>query len=678
MININRFLFCKIQIICFLVLFFLNFHTALAEKKIDYLDLFIGTAGDNGQVDPAACVPYGMVRICPDCVPRSHSGYDYEVTKINGFSVNRLSGIGCKGAGGNLRIKPAHRNSILNLDKKTESATAGYYTVVLDNGVKTEFTATHNVAIERFYYPGKDSTVMTFDVASSFTDVIDASYEIVSENEINGFIHAKNACNHGAYKLYFNLTTNKAFTVLTKSKQEIELSFPTNNIIPVEIRIAISPIDKKTAREENRKITGNNFEKIRKQAAFNWENILSKIDIEGTPEWKKLFYTSLYRVFLSPTITSSWDGKYCGTDGNIYNNENFNYYSSWSLWDTYRTKFPLLTLLDPIRMKDIVNSLCKLYINGKADWATNNESTPTVRTEHAATVILDAYRKGITDIQLEEAYNGMKTEVNKLRMNRPDQTLESCIDIWTIAQIAKILEKNEDAKSYSDKAVNIFTEIWDREFKNIDSSFVNMKNNGLYQGTRWQYRWALPQFLNIMTESVGSKEILAEELDYFFANYLNNQGNEVGIHAPYIFNRLGQPSKTQQIVNRILNEDTPHLYGGNAEYQTPFIGKPFKAKPKGFMPEMDEDDGTMSAWYVFSSIGIFPLVVGEPWYEITSPVFEKVSIQLKDGKMLIIITKNRKTRYDLIKQVRFNGKIISDYRINNNNLTKGGTLELEY
>lgn len=676
--SIYKYFDCKVTLVLFLVLLLPYFYTTSANRKTDYLDLFIGTAGDYGQVDPGACVPYSMVRISPDCVPRSHSGYDFEVTEINGFSINRLSGIGCSGAGGNLRINPASKGSVLNMDKKSESAIAGYYTVVLDNGVKSEFTATHNVAFERFYYPVNKKNVLTIDFSSSFTEVKDFSFEIISENEITGFIQAQNACRKGAYKIYFNLTTNKAFDVLSKSKQELELLFTTNKELPVEIRIAISAIDKETAREENQKVAQYNFEEIKNQAELTWENLLSKISIEATPEQKKLFYTSLYRVFLSPANTSSWDGKYLGTDGEIYKNDKFNYYSSWSIWDTYRTKFPLITLLDPMRMQDIVNSLCKLYENGKSNWSTDYESTPSVRTEHAATVILDAYSKGITDIRLESAYSGIKAEVNRLPMKRPDQVLESCIDIWTIAQIAKKLEKHEDAKSYANQAKKLFTEIWIKEFMNIDSSFVKMKDNGLYQGTRWQYRWALPQFLNIMTESVGGKVKLTEELDFFFANHLNNQGNEVGIHAPYIFNRLGQPNKTQQIVNRIFFEDTPHYYGGNAEHLTPYIGRPFKVDPKGFLPEMDEDDGTMSAWYVFSTIGIFPLIVGEPWYEISSPAFNKVAIQLDGGRALVINTINRNNHSDFIKEIRFNNEIISDFRINHNDLIHGGVLELEY
>lgn len=666
-------------IIILVVTFVANINFILAQKKSEYVNLFIGTAGDNGQVDPAACVPYGMVRICPDSDPRTHVGYDYDVTKISGFSINRISGIGCSGAGGNLSVRPALKKETLNINKKTETATPGYYSVVLDNGVKTEFTATNNVAFERFYYPSDKEANLTLNVGASFTKVLDAKYEIISDTEIEGYIHAGNTCDHGAFKLYFYLTTNKTFSSVSTSEYDTELLFKNTDGKPVELRIAISPIDIATAKEENAIACKLTFDIAKKQAADKWEDMLSRVDVKGgSTEDKTLFYTSIYRTFLSPANTTSSDNRFLGTDGNIYPKEDFTYYSSWSMWDTYRTKFPLITLLDTKSMRDIANSLCKLYVYGKKDWATKFESTPTVRTEHTIAVLLDAYKKGIPNIHLEEAYEGMKKEMDNLPANRPDQTLESCIDWWAMAQIAGILRRTGDAEYYNEKAKNTFIQTWNKEFKDIDDSYVKMRNSGLYQGTRWQYRWALPQYLDEMIESVGGKEKLEEQLDYFFANNLFNQGNEVGIHTPYIFNRLGQYAKSQKAVRRIIKEDQNHLYGGNAEYPVPYYGKPFKAEPKGFMPEMDEDDGTMSAWYVFSSIGLFPLVIGEPWYEITSPFYESVVIHLDNGKKLNIKVKNRKSPADIIRQVTFNGNIIPDFRISHNDIVKGGTLELEY
>lgn len=654
----------------------LNF--IFAQKNRECVKLFIGTSGDNGQVDPAACVPYGMVRICPDSEPRTHVGYNHETTKISGFSVNRISGIGCSGAGGNISIKPTRKDQELNIDRNYELASIGHYVASLDNDIKAEFTATKNVAFEVFHYPIWKDAFMYINFASSFTKVIDVKYDVISDTEIQGYIHAGNTCDHGAYKLYFSLVTNKTFKVKTKGEQDVELSFNSNEVKPVEVRIALSPIDIETAKKEIENVKKLSFDAVKKQAEDAWDKILSKIEVKGgTDEEKILFYTSLYRVFLSPADVTSLDGRFLGTDGNVYPITDFNYYSSWSMWDSYRTKFPLITLLDTKRMRDIANSLCNLYLYGKKDWATDFESTPTVRTEHTIAVLLDAQNKGIPTINLEKAYEGMKKEMGNLPTGRPDQVLETSIDWWAMAKIAEILGKTEDAKLYSEKSKNAFIETWNKDFKNVDESFTKMKGSGLYQGTRWQYRWALPQYLDYMIESLGKEKII-DELDYYFSNNLFNQSNEVGLHAPFIFNRLGEYEKAQHHVRRIVKEDLEHRYGGNAEYPQPYVGKPFKADFKGFMPEMDEDDGTMSAWYVFTSMGLFPLVVGEPWYEITSPFFDEITLKLDNGKKFTIKVKNRKSPNDIIKQVRFNKNTLPDFRINHNDIMKGGTLELEY
>lgn len=648
-----------------------------AKDVCKYVNLFMGTAGDHGQVDPAACVPYGMVRIAPDCNPRSHSGYDYDITKITGFSINRLSGIGCGGAGGNINILPAQENDKIHLIKKTEKAYPGYYSVQLDNGVNVEFSATKHTGIERFSYSKGTDRNMFIDFSSSFGGIIDAHYEVVSNHEIKGFIYSKNTCAHGAYKLYFVLETNTEFKVIDKADEKISLRFSDNHET-VELRLALSPIDEKTAKDELISVKSLSFKKIKNRAMNDWNQLLSKITISGADDQKTLFYTSLYRVFLSPDDVTSVNGQYLGTNGKIYNKEKFNYYSSWSIWDTYRTKFPLITLLNASKMSDIAASLCKLYINGKKDWATNYESTPTVRTEHAATIILDAYRKGIKVPYLNDAYDSIKKDVERRPMDRPDQILEACIDFWTLSNIAGILNQKSDSIYFSNKARTIFLKTWDKDFKNIDSSFTKMRDNGLYQGTRWQYRWALPQYLNLMSQSVGGNEKLGEQLDYFFRNHLNNQGNEPGIQAPFIFNRLRQPQKAQYYVNRILFDKDTNLYGGNAEYPHPVIRKIFMNTPEGYLPEMDEDDGTMSAWYVFATMGIFPLVVGKPVYELTSPAFKCIKIHFDNGHVLVIKTKNRTSIDSPVKKIVLNNKPLNDFEVKHADLIQGGKLTFYY
>ena len=661
----------------FLCVFVSTTTDLFAENIKDNVNLFIGTAGDNGQVSPAACVPYGMVQVCPDMDPRSHSGYDYDINAISGFTLNRLSGIGCSGAGGNIRLKPSHKKDNLQIVKKTEKATPGYYAVDLNNGVKTAFTATNNIALENFTYPKDKDAILTLDLSAGFEKIRECKYTIVSNNEISGFISTGNTCNHGEYKLYFSLKTNRDFEVISQSENNCELRFLSHSGQAVDVRIAVSAIDEATAAAENIRSEKLSFAKIQKTAANKWTDILSRIQIKGaTKEQKTLFYTSLYRVFLSPSNVTSSDHKYLGTDGNQHIANDFTYYSSWSMWDSYRTKFPLIALIDPSTSLDIGKSLNKLFLFGKKDWATQYESTPTVRTEHSMSVILDLYNKGIK-FDLSESYDGLKKELGTLEIKRPDQAFETAIDLWSVSQIASILDKEDDAKLYADSARSLFTDTWNKCFKDIDSSFTDMRNSGLYQGTRWQYRWALPIYLDIMSQSVGGNNVLVDQLDYFYNNNLSNQTNEPGLHNPYLYNRLGDPAKTQKMVRKILTQKMTHLYGGNAEYAEPVFDYTFKVHPEGFLPEMDEDDGTMSAYYVFGAIGLYPLVVGEPWYEITSPLYNEVIIDLGDRK-LKIETKGRTSNDNIIRNVSFNGNPITNFRINHNDLVKGGTLLIEY
>ena len=212
---------------------------------------------------------------------------------------------------------------------------------------------------------------------------------------------------------------------------------------------------------------------------------------------------------------------------------------------------------------------------------------------------------------------------------------------------------------------------------NVTPAFEVMKNNGLYQGTRWQYRWAAPQYIDKMIEWVG-QDSLRLQLTYFFDHHLYNQGNEPDIHVPYLFNRLGAPEKTQQIVRSLMTEPMIHKYGGNSGFKTPYLGKAFKNAPEGYSPEMDEDDGTMSAWYVFGAMGLYPLLVGDEYYDLTSPLFDRVLLRLTNGNVLTIQTEGRKKKDAPIKSIHFNGKKIADYRISHNELIKGGELIYNY
>lgn len=651
--------------------------TPSVAQNTKYVNLFIGTSGDNGQVAPGAAAPFGMVCVCPDNDPRSHAGYDYAVTKVSGISVNRLSGVGCSGGGGNLRIRPVAPSQELHIKKSREKATPGYYSTAFTNGIKTELTATNAMAVERYKFPRSLSAALWIDFASTFEDVATCHYKRISETCIEGYVQAKNVCGHGRYKLYFSLNTSHPFQLEEQKETTACLTFG-KKVRSVEVRIGLSALSSELASWECARWEKMDFEDVKSRTADQWEKQLSAIDVKGgKKDDRVIFYTSLYRTYLSPADVSSPDGAYLGTDGKVYISEDFRYYSNWSLWDTFRTKFPLLVLTEPAKMRDMATSLIHLYATGKKDWSTGFESTPTVRTEHAVILLLDAYRKGITNLDFRKGYAGMKQEMERLPMRSPDQKMESAYDLWTMAKIAEIIGEKADSEQYRQRSVSLFEETWKKEFMNVTPAFEVMKNNGLYQGTRWQYRWAAPQYIDKMIEWVG-QDSLRLQLTYFFDHHLYNQGNEPDIHVPYLFNRLGAPEKTQQIVRSLMTEPMIHKYGGNSEFKTPYLGKAFKNAPEGYSPEMDEDDGTMSAWYVFGAMGFYPLLVGDEYYDLTSPLFDRVLLRLTNGNVLTIQTEGRKKKDAPIKSIHFNGKKIADYRISHNELIKGGELIYNY
>lgn len=660
-----------------LLLVVLSIMTPSVAQNTKNVNLFIGTSGDNGQVAPGAAAPFGMVCVCPDNDPRSHAGYDYAVTKVSGISVNRLSGVGCSGGGGNLRIRPVAPSQELHIKKSREKATPGYYSTAFTNGIKTELTATNAMAVERYKFPRSLSAALWIDFASTFEDVATCHYKRISETCIEGYVQAKNVCGHGRYKLYFSLNTSHPFQLEEQKETTACLTFG-KKVRSVEVRIGLSALSSELASWECARWEKMDFEEVKSRTADQWEKQLSTIDVKGgMKDDRVIFYTSLYRTYLSPADVSSPDGAYLGTDGKVYISEDFRYYSNWSLWDTFRTKFPLLVLTEPAKMRDMATSLIHLYATGKKDWSTGFESTPTVRTEHAVILLLDAYRKGITNLDFRKGYAGMKQEMERLPMRSPDQKMESAYDLWAMAKIAEIIGEKADSEQYRQRSVSLFEETWKKEFMNVTPAFEVMKNNGLYQGTRWQYRWAAPQYIDKMIEWVG-QDSLRLQLTYFFDHHLYNQGNEPDIHVPYLFNRLGAPEKTQQIVRSLMTEPMIHKYGGNSEFKTPYLGKAFKNAPEGYSPEMDEDDGTMSAWYVFGAMGFYPLLVGDEYYDLTSPLFDRVLLRLTNGNVLTIQTEGRKKKDAPIKSIHFNGKKIADYRISHNELIKGGELIYNY
>ena len=647
---------------------------------LDKVNLYMGTADDFGQMTPGATVPYSQIQVCPDSKPRQHPGYDYEVPTISGFSINRLSGVGGSGCGGNVSLMPDATGKDVRLLKQTETACPGYYSVQLSNGVWFTATASRRMAVERFSFPDPKKAVLLLNPASAFDKVYAASFEQKSPSMGQGFAECANTCRRGHYLLHYRLYTSSPFQLDTIAGGLKRLTFPELSARYVEVRIVVGtglPDELEGMTEQT--VWRTDFLTMTERARLQWERLLSTVEVEGgTADQQTIFYTSLYRTFHSPfQVTDRHMTRYLGTDGKAHERkEGTEYYSSWSLWDTYRTKFPLITLLDASRASDIMESLAQLYITGKKDWSTDYECVPTVRTEHAIATLLDAYRQGISIPSLLDAYPGMVAEVKRLNLKSPDQCLEASGDFWALGQLAAEQGRMADADKWTRRGEEIFDSIWPREFQHIDNTYTKMRGNGLYQGTRWQYRWGAPMYLERMIKLVGKKQ-LGEQLCRFFSEELYNQGNEPDIHVPFLFGRLGMPQETGGIVRSLATQSITHRYGGNDAYPTPFTGCAFVNQPRGYCPEMDEDDGAMSAWYVFASIGMYPLVVGEAVYELFPPLFDRVTLHLgADRQTTVTIRKEGQGARDerQVKRVTWNGKTLPDFRIPVRELTKGGEL----
>ena len=652
------------------------------------INLFIGTAGDYGQLSPGAAVPFGMMSLCPDSEPTNHAGYDYSIDVISGISVNRIDGVGCTGAGGNVNVRPALPDYDLRILKKTEEAVPGYYAATLNNGVRVELTTTGNVGAERYTFPAGNSPVFFIDFTKSLSytvvsDPVQCEYEIVGDDAVRGSVRCRNVCDNGWYKIYFYMDFSRPFTVMDKSDGNVTLEFDEKGG-PVEIRIGVASLNTDDAKILVDRADSLSFVEILRAAEKAWDKKLSSITVKGGNEdLRTIFNTLLYHTCLTPHDVTSPSGEYLGIDGKTYKAEGFTYYSSWSIWDTYRTKFPLLSLLYPSQMRDFCESMLRTY--GTGEWPGNIpatsafEATPTVRYEMMPVLLLDAYEKGVTDINFKEYYEDVKKKVLERQPLRysPDYILESVQDLWALSRIASIVGREDEAAEFRQRAEAEFRETWSREFMTITPVFLSVEHGGLYEGNRWQYRWALPQYLDVMEELHG-KDKLLEELKEFFDKDLYNQGNEPDIHVPFMFNALGAPECSQAVVRSLLTEDMLHRYGTHGPFPIPYYGKTFRNNPAGFIPEMDDDDGTMSAWFVFASMGFFPMTVGTGVYELTSPIFDEVTINLESGKKIRIVTRGRKAPDDVIRKITWNGKEITDYRIAHSQLTQGGELVFAY
>ena len=644
----------------------------------DYVDVFIGTSGDHGQTDPAATVPFGMVKLGPETNPGNHAGYNYVADRIKGFSHNRISGVGCRGAGGNLQILPG----VGSLDaegqkfnKASEKGSPGFYSVNFQNGVKAELTATSETGFHNYTFPESEDAYILVDYGTSYAGTYSANKTLLNEHEFSATVSAQNVCNVGRYTVNYHVWTDQEIKdVVELADNKFMFKFDTEKNEQVKIRVtasAISPEDAKADWQANtKKLT---FAQVKSDANKQWESLLSRIEVEGKEEYKTLFYTHLYHTLLNPVKTENRNKIFRATNGELHQAKGYTHYDTWSVWDNFRNKFSLYALLVPEHTNDFAHSLMDLYKYGKPYWSGFNEPAPTVRTEHSIITLLDWYKRGVADIDFEPLYKKMTTEITNIYNNTPDTKLEQSYDYWALSQIAEILGKKEDARVFQLKA-DEYKKVWNKKFKNINDKFDIMHGDGLYEGTLWQYRWHVQFDVPGIIELLGGVETYNEQLEYYFENNLHNQGNQPDIHVPFMFNYGGQPWLTQKWVNKILTKPMVQRYGTHGTWKKPYFGRIFKNDPVGYIPEMDDDEGTMSGWYVLSSMGLYPVQVGKPEFQISTPIFDKVTIKLPNNKKFVIKTEGQSDENFYIQSATLNGKPFSSSAIEHSDIANGGEL----
>jgi putative alpha-1,2-mannosidase len=737
--------------------------SASAQRKKDYaqlVDPFIGTGG-HGHTYPGAVVPFGMVQLSPDTRLTGWdgcSGYYYSDTVVYGFSHTHLSGTGIADYCDVLFMPTTGAPQFKNADyqsgfkKKNESASPGYYKTLLDKyNIGVELTATTRAGMHRYNFPKTQQANIIIDLQHR-DEVLDSWIEVVNDHEIKGFRRSKSWANDQS--VYFYAKFSKPFktygiagnNTLQAGKNKlqgknIKMFVQFDNPGEVIAKVGISSVSADGALKNlDAEIPDFDFKKVQKDAKTLWNTELSKIEVEGggpsaadqqppatqnpnsgynsqtgysrsKPANKQpvidyakkkqvTFYTALYHVMLAPNVYSDIDGQYRGMDQKIHKADGFNYYTVFSLWDTYRAEDPLLNLIDRKRTLDFVKSFLAMYEQGGLlpIWPLASNETYCMVGNHSIPVIVDAYAKGIRDFNAEEAFTAMKAAVNRnqfgldsyrkngvvLSDDEPEsvsKTLEYAFDDWCIAQMAKMLNKPDDYKEFIQRA-----QYWKNNYNNQNGFMQARANGGWYtpfepteinnnytEGNSWQYSFLAPQDVEGLMERMGGKAAFEAKLDELFTtdskltgrqqddvSGLIGQyahGNEPSHHMAYLYNFTDSPDKTQLYISRILRDE-------------------YSDKPDGLSG--NEDCGQMSAWYVISSLGIYNIAPGQQQFQIGTPQFDKAIINLENGKKFTILNPGASiSRGDIYLQgMSFNKKSYNKLYLNYDDIANGGEFEV--
>jgi predicted alpha-1,2-mannosidase len=660
---------------------------SFSQKLHQLVNPMIGTGG-HGHTYPGATVPFGMVQLSPDTrIDGSWdgcSGYHYDDSTIYGFSHTHLNGTGCSDFGDIMLMptmgKPTLDNKIYSskFSHKNEKASAGFYSVKLDkHNIDVRLTSSTRVGFHEYTFNAAGQANIILDlnhrdlllggevhVINSKTIEVRRESEAWAKNQIVfariEFSEPMKVTDIRSNGDYMHSPENE---YIGGSQTAISFSKKVIKGEKILVKVSLSPTSYEGAKLNSSEIKDWNFERVKKEAEQLWENQLSKIQItEADKNKKTIFYTALYHTMVQPNIAQDIDGKYRGRDNQIHKAEGFDYYSVFSLWDTFRAAHPLYTLIEKKRTADFINTFLKQYEQGGRlpVWELASNETDCMIGYHSVSVMADAMAKGITGFDYEKAFEAAKhsamldhlgLEAYKRQgfISMDDEhesvskTLEYAYDDWCIAQMAEILNKKEDYNYFMKRSQNwknVFD--WNTHFmrpkknggwdKPFDAREIN---NNFTEGNSWQYSFFVPQDIDGMIAAYGGKDKFEAKLDEMFNSESKTtgreqadvtgligqyaHGNEPSHHMAYLYNYVGKPEKTTQKVHYILDNF-------------------YKNTPDGLIG--NEDCGQMSAWYVLSAMGIYAVTPGEISWCTTIPFFDKIKVNFENKQFKIITKKS--------------------------------------
>jgi predicted alpha-1,2-mannosidase len=696
-------------------------------RAVDYVNPFVGTA-DHGHTYPGATVPFGMVQLSPDNGRSGWdwcSGYNYSDLTIAGFSHLHLSGTGI-GDLCDVSVMPSVGivagtgpvRSAFGHDR--EIAEPGYYAVLLkDFGVWAELTATQHAGMHRYIFPASGNAMIRFDLgfAINWDSATEGYFKKINDTTFVGYRYSTGWAKD--QRVYFAVRLSERINDLvlfsgtkkmggdTVRGQNVKacLMFETKPAERIMMKVGLSFADIEGAKKSLEEIPGWDFDSVRKGALDAWEAELGKVAVTtGDSTLKQTFYTALYHSFEAPVTFTDRNLRYKGINGKPVQATGTRY-TVHSIWDTFRANNPLFTLLQGQRVPDIINSYLDFYdqYGLLPVWDLEYNETNCMTGYHSAAVISDAILKGFKGFDVEKAYTAMKKsamqDIRGTNLYRqygyvPQDkmgssvtiTLEYAYDDWCIAQVAKYLNRPEDYASFMKRA-HAYAPLFDRQTgffraKKADGSWVQPfdpyysghdPDKAMYtEGNAWQHSWFVPQDPQGLIDLFGSKEAYVGKLDSLFIvpSVLKGdntspdisgmigqyaQGNEPSHHIAYLYNYAGVPWKTAEKIRLI----TGTLYNGS---------------PSGLCG--NEDCGQMSAWYVFSALGFYPVNPASGEYVLGSPLFDQAVLNLPDNKTFVVKALNNSPANKYIESARLNGKRYDKSYITHTDIMQGGVLEL--